>query len=53
VAEYEALVLGLRDEKYMGIEEISVFGDAKLIFHQIRNIYQDKHPRLRSYRNEV
>jgi ribonuclease HI len=53
VAEYEALVLGLRAAKDMGIEEISVFGDAELIVHQIRNIYQAKHPRLRSYRNEV
>jgi ribonuclease HI len=31
VAEYEALVLGLRDAKDMGIEEIYVFGDAELI----------------------
>jgi hypothetical protein len=28
VAEYEALVLGLRDARDMGIEELSVFGDA-------------------------
>jgi ribonuclease HI len=51
VAEYEALILGLRVAKYMGIEEISVFGDVELIVQQIRNIYQAKHPRLRSYRN--
>jgi ribonuclease HI len=49
VAEYKALVLGLRVAKDMGVEEISVFGDAELIVHQIRNIYQDNHPRLRSY----
>jgi ribonuclease HI len=53
VAEYEALVLGLRAAKDMGIEEISVFGDVELIVHQVRNLYQAKHPRLRSYRNEV
>jgi ribonuclease HI len=53
VAEYEALVLGLRAAKDMGIEEISVFGDAELIVQQIKNAYQAKHPRLRSYRNEV
>jgi ribonuclease HI len=53
VAEYEALVLGLRAAKDMGIKEISVFGDAELIIQQVRNIYQAKHPRLRSYRNEV
>jgi ribonuclease HI len=53
VAEYEALVLGLRAAKDMGIKEISVFGDAELIIQQVRKIYQAKHPRLRSYRNEV
>jgi ribonuclease HI len=53
VAEYEALVLGLRAAKDMGIKEISVFGDAELIVKQIRNMYQAKHPRLRTYRNEV
>jgi ribonuclease HI len=53
VVEYEALVLGLRVEKDMGIEELSVFGDVELIAHQIRSIYQTKHPRLRSYINEV
>jgi ribonuclease HI len=31
VVEYEALVLGLRAAKEMGIREIVVFGDAKLI----------------------
>jgi hypothetical protein len=51
VAEYEALVLGLRDAKDMGTEEISIFGDAELIVHQIRIIYQAKHPRLKSHRN--
>jgi hypothetical protein len=31
VAEYEALVLGLRAAKEMGIKEMAVFGDAELI----------------------
>jgi ribonuclease HI len=53
VAEYEALVLGLRAAKDMGIKEIFVFGDFELVINQIRNIYQAKHPRLISYRNEV
>jgi ribonuclease HI len=53
VAEYEALVLGLRAAKDMGIKEISMFGDAELVVNQVINIYQAKHPRLRSYRNEV
>jgi hypothetical protein len=53
VAEYEALVLGLWAAKDMGIEELSMFGDDELIVHQIKNLYQAKHPRLRTYKNEV
>jgi ribonuclease HI len=53
VAEYEALVLGMRAAKEMGIREMAVFGDAELIIQQVRNVYQAKHPRLKSYRNEV
>jgi ribonuclease HI/uncharacterized small protein (DUF1192 family) len=53
VAEYEALVLGLRAAKEMGIREVAVFGDAELIVQQVKNVYQTKHPRLKNYRNEV
>jgi hypothetical protein len=53
VSEYEALILGLRDVKDMGIKKLSVFGDAELIFHQTKNLFQTKHPKLRSYINEV
>jgi hypothetical protein len=53
VAEYEALVLGLRAAKEMGIEELLAFGYAEIIVHQIKTIYQAKKPRIRTYRNEV
>ena len=53
MVEYEALVLGLRAAKEMGIEEVAVFGDADLIIQQVINTYRAKHPRLRSYKNEV
>jgi ribonuclease HI len=53
VAEYEALILGLRAAREMGIQEVEVFGDVELAFQQIRSTYQANHPRLRSYRNEV
>jgi hypothetical protein len=53
VAEYEALIFGLRVAKDMGIKEIIVFGDAELIIQQIKNVYQAKHPWLRSYKNET
>jgi hypothetical protein len=44
VAEYEALVLGLRAVKKMGIKEMAMFGDAELIVQQVKNVYQTKHP---------
>jgi ribonuclease HI len=53
VEKYEAFVLGLRATKEMGIQEVAVFGDAELVVQQIRSAYQAKHPRLRSYRNEI
>jgi ribonuclease HI len=53
VEEYEDLVLGLRAAKDMRIEDLAVFGDAELIIHQMKNVYQDKHHRLRTYINEV
>ena len=53
IAEYKALVLGLRVAKDMKIEELSVFGDAKMIVQQIESIYQAKNPRIGAYRNEV
>ena len=53
VAEYEALVLGLRAAKEMGIQEVAMFGDAELIVQYIKSVYQAKHPQLKSYINEV
>jgi ribonuclease HI len=38
VEEYEAPVLGLRATKDMGVEDISTFWDAALIFHQVKNL---------------
>jgi ribonuclease HI len=37
----------------MGIDKKIVFGDSELIIHQIKNIYQKKHKRLKQYINEV
>jgi len=51
--EYEALVLGMRAAKEMGIKEIAIFGDAELIIQQVRNAYRANNPQLRNYKNEV
>ncbi len=53
IAEYEALLLGLRAAKDMKIQHLKVQGDSELVVPQVRNIYQTMNVRLRSYRNEV
>jgi hypothetical protein len=53
VVEYEALFLGMRSAKEMGIEEIAIFENVELIIQQVRNAYSAHNPRLRNYRNEV
>ena len=53
IAEYEALILGLRVAKDLGIQQLSVFGDYKLIVHQVKDVYQVKLYLLKVYRNEV
>jgi hypothetical protein len=42
INEFEALLLGMKAAKYMGIDKLFVFGDLELIIHQIKNIYQTK-----------
>jgi ribonuclease HI len=53
IAEYEVLLLGLNYAKEMGIKGLKVFGDAYLIIQQVNNTFQEKHVRLKSYRDEV
>ena len=53
VAEYEALFLGLKALKDLQAKKITIYGDSELVIKQVQRSYQDKHPRLRSYRNLV
>jgi ribonuclease HI len=53
IAEYEALMLGLKLLKKVGAKQIMVRGDSELIIKQIKGEYSAKHPRLRAYRNVV
>ena len=52
-AEYEALLLGLKAAKYLGIQHISVYGNSELVVQEVRNNYQVKQDLLEVYRNEV
>ena len=45
------MVLGLEVARKIKINNLEVYGDAKLIVKQINRQYQAKHPRLISYRN--
>ena len=51
--EYEALLLGLRAAIYLGIQQISVYGDSELVVQEVRNNYQVKQDLLKVYWNEV
>jgi ribonuclease HI len=47
VAEYEALLLGLRTALELGAREVEVIGDSELIAKQITGAYKVKHEALR------
>ena len=53
IAEYEALMLGLKLLKKVGAKQIMVRRDYELIIKQIKGEYATKHPRLRAYRNAI
>ena len=53
IVEYEALILELKEAKYLKVQAIFVYGDSKLIIQHIRNVYQTKHQRLNQYINEL
>ena len=53
VAEYEALILGIKIIKKHEIKKVIIYGDSELVINQFKGVYQAKHPRMRAYRNVV
>lgn len=51
--EYESLILGMKDAKYLGVDEITTFGDSELMVQDVKKVYQVKQPKLRNYVHEV
>lgn len=51
--EYESLILGIKEAKYLGVEKIVAFEDSKLVIQHIKNLYQVWKPMLKNYINEV
>ena len=50
MAEYEALLLGLKLIKSLGRIRVSVLGDSDLVIQQIKGNFLTNDPKLRSYR---
>ena len=53
VAEYEALILGLKIMKELQAKRVHIYGDSEFVIKQVIGTYQAKHPRMRAYRNIV
>ena len=53
IAEYEALLLGLKVAIHHKIKKLCVIGDSELIISQIKGTYSSKNRRLKQYRNAV
>ena len=47
VAEYRALLLGLRQARQLGVSEVEVVNDSELIAKQINGQYKVKHASMR------
>jgi len=53
VAEYRALLLGLRRVRELGAGEVEVVGDSELIAKQVQGLYKVKHPAMRPLHAEA
>ena len=49
-AIYEALLIGLKAAKRLGIKGLKIFGDFELVIKQVEGIYGVKSPSLAAYR---
>ena len=47
VAEYQGLIEGLQTARSLGIEQLDVFMDSKLVVEQMRGNFKVKHPGLK------
>jgi ribonuclease HI len=53
VAEYRALLLGLRRARELGASEVQIIGDSELIAKQVRGVYKVKHEAMRPLHREA
>ena len=50
IAEYEALINGMKIAAEWGVDQLNVFGDSQLIINQVNDIYQTKDEKLLPYK---
>ena len=53
VAEYSALIRGLKELKILGAEHIKVRTDSELLFYQLNGKYKVKHPNMKPLYQEA
>jgi ribonuclease HI len=53
VAEYRALLLGLKHARELGASEIEVVGDSELIAKQVQGLYKVKHEAMKPLHSEA
>ncbi|AEA34206.1 ribonuclease HI family protein [Hippea maritima] len=53
VAEYSALIRGLKRLKELGVKKVNVFSDSELVVKQLKGIYRVKDKNLKTLYNEV
>jgi ribonuclease HI len=53
VAEYRALLLGLRRARELGASEVQIIGDSELIAKQVQGVYKVKHEAMRPLHREA
>jgi ribonuclease HI len=52
-AEYQALILGLKNALSHGVQEIRIHMDSELLVRQIKGVYRVKNPRLTVFFHQV
>lgn len=52
-AEYQALILGLKNALSCGIQEIRIYMDSELLVKQLNGLYRIKNPRLTIFFHQV
>jgi ribonuclease HI len=53
IAEYEALLHGLRIAKEIGVQHIMCCGDSNLVAQQVASTYKARNKVMAAYRDEV